>query len=118
MKAKKYIFVINKDGSQEFRCGYVELHAYILNQDERYKVRVNGGGFFDIDFENKEIVFYGKSSDFGRVHDQQKVCKKYYDQIMDSLLEFIWIYYDKEYPKDYFKLYIRDELGDKHLITK
>lgn len=114
MKAKKYIFVINKDGSQEFRCGYVELYEYILNQDKRYKVQVNSGCLFNIDFENKEIVFYGKSSDFGQVHDQKKICKKYYDQIID----FIWNYYDKEYPKDYFKLYIRDELGDKHLITK
>ena len=62
-------FIITKDWfgkNTELRIGYPIYHRDLLSkEDDKNHIDCYGGGRWDIDFEKKEIVLYGRSDDFG-----------------------------------------------------
>jgi len=66
MRLPKYIIIRKKNGAYRFVFGYVELHFELLDDWTDECDKVMGGGFWRIDYEKKQIVLHGKSSDYGR----------------------------------------------------
>ena len=70
---KKFIILENKQNCElDIRLGYPIYHADLIeNADKREGWHCIGGGFWDINFETKEIYLYGSSSDFGTAPKQK-----------------------------------------------
>lgn len=62
-------FIIVKDWSGEninIRIGNVFFHRDLLyKSDEKDNIDCYGGGKWDLDYDNKTIILYGSSDDFG-----------------------------------------------------
>ena len=76
----KYI-IYQEKGKTYFAGGYVEFHRQLAPSKSKtsfvnYDVNILGGGKFDVDDDNKQIIFYGSSDDFGSVDKKllKKVC--------------------------------------------
>lgn len=63
-------FIITKDWSGkniEIRIGWPIYHKDLLNQsDNKNHIDCYGGGFWDLNYENKTITLQGSSDDFGK----------------------------------------------------
>lgn len=70
---KKFIILENRRNCElDIRLGYPIYHADLIeNTDKREGWYCIGGGFWDINFETKEICLYGSSSDFGTAPKQK-----------------------------------------------
>ena len=70
---KKFIILENRRNCElDIRLGYPIYHADLIeNTDKREGWKCIGGGFWDINFETKEIYLYGSSSDFGTAPKQK-----------------------------------------------
>jgi len=64
---KKYIILENyKTREVKIRFGYPFFHKDLIeSSDKKEGWECIGGGFWDIDFRDKEIILYGDSTDFG-----------------------------------------------------
>jgi hypothetical protein len=62
-KSLKAVVVRTKERKLELRVGYVFYHRDFLNPGETCL----GGTRWNIDEENKEVIFYGSSDDFGQM---------------------------------------------------
>ena len=65
MQKPKYI--ITKDN--EFIFSHVELHMDLLPYEQRNQIA--GGGWWHLDNDDKELILYGTSIDFGHVTMEQ-----------------------------------------------
>ena len=63
MRERKFIIV--KNDKPVIRVGYVLYHRDLLNKGERDNI-VCGGGKWDIYPEEKKIIFWGSSDDYGK----------------------------------------------------
>ena len=70
---KKFIILENRRNCElDIRLGYPIYHADLIEKtDKREGWNCIGGGFWDINFETKEIYLYGSSSDFGTAPKQK-----------------------------------------------
>lgn len=70
MKVRKFIVIEDKKGEPHVRLGYVEFHRHLLNKGED-GCRVLGGGKYRVngDEDNKYVLLYGRSDDFGDIPD-------------------------------------------------
>ena len=70
---KKFIILENwRTGKLDIRLGYPIYHADLIeNADNKEGWKCIGGGFWDMNFETKEIYLYGSSSDFGTAPKQK-----------------------------------------------
>lgn len=112
MKFNKYI-VLKEDGRWGMSLGYVEFHRELATTEELAQGMVKGGGRFKIDHDEKKILFYGKSDDFGYPKDIDVALASCYYQVRDEIedLEFCRTHEESDL-KDY-TLWYRDELGDE-----
>jgi hypothetical protein len=88
----KYIIYQQKN-EKYFSGGYVEFHRQLAPEKSRtsfvnYDVIVLGGGKFDVDDDNKQIIFYGSSDDFGSV--DKKLLKKVLEDCRPHVCDDIW----------------------------
>ena len=81
----KYI-IYQQNRNTYFSGGYVEFHRQLKPSSNNYNVL--GGGKFMIDDENKQIVFYGTSDDFGSV--DKKLLKKVLEDCRPNVCDDIW----------------------------
>lgn len=105
-KANKYILVKGVN-SVDFRCGFVFRHADLLSRYESDN-SVLGGGRFCFDEENKAVILYGSSDDYGYPQDLGEILKKIYDNVRFCLEEeYYWHYSEdeKEMPLSWRVLY-------------
>lgn len=117
MKKYKYLFLV-KNGNPEFRCDYVEFHMDLLSDKELTGCATNGGGEFNLDFDNKEIILYGRSCDYGRPREIENTIQKCYDQILDAVDDFWWCYTETDYNFKNFKIAYLDDYKEKHVVKK
>lgn len=92
MRQFKYI-VYQKNHETFISCGYVEFHRQLKPSSHNIfgsvdSYNVLGGGKFRIDEDNKQIVFYGSSDDFGSV--DKKLLKRILDDNCISICDDIW----------------------------
>ena len=69
---RQFKYIIYQEKSKTyFAGGYVEFHRQLAPSSNRnsylYDNNIIGGGKFKIDDDNKQIIFYGSSDDFGSV---------------------------------------------------
>ena len=106
MRERKFIIV--KNDKSVIRVGYVLYHRDLLNKGERDNI-VCGGGKWDIYPEEKKIIFWGSSDDYGKynINDVKEALKNMnaHDWFM-----FEWIA-SRSYANDY------SELDFDHLNT-
>ena len=99
MRYKKFI-IIRKNNDFEIRLGYPFFHIDLIDNGEKNNVTVYGGGFWDLDFENKKINLFGTSSDFGKPFKRDiLIAIKNMDN--HKWWQFSWIcerIFGKEYP--------------------
>ena len=76
MKQFKYIVIEDSVEGIEIRFGYVEYHKHLAPMTSvrgmyrKSNVDILGGGQFKIDEENKKIILFGKSDDYGAVPEK------------------------------------------------
>lgn len=116
MKFQKYIVLEKSNREFAFRCNYVEFHEDLISQDE--KRFVIGGGFFDIDTENKIIKLWGRSCDFGSVPNKDDVFKSCFQSILVSIQKYYFFTSGEKLNMSEFKVVWVDELGEEHEITE
>ncbi len=86
-------YIIYKEKSKTyFSGGYVEFHRQLAPSSIRNSYLHNncviGGGKFKIDDNNKQIIFYGSSDDFGSV--DKKLLKKILEDCRPHVCDDIW----------------------------
>ena len=99
---KKFIILENwRTGKLNIRFGYPIYHADLIeNADNKEGWKCIGGGFWDMNFETKEIYLYGSSSDFGTV-PKQKIEESLKSMNPHKWWQFGWIceqIFGKEHP--------------------
>ena len=106
-KANKYILV-KEVNSVDFRCGFVFRHADLLEGYESDN-SVLGGGRFKFDEENKAVIIYGSSDDYGYPRDLGEILKRIYYNVRFCLgEEYYWHHSednDEEMPSSWRILY-------------
>lgn len=100
---KKFIIVENwKNKKIEIRLGYPLYHSDLIEKsDEKEGWDCIGGGFWNIDFENKKIVLYGSSSDFG-IAPKKKIEESLKSMNPHKWWQFGWVcekIYEEEHPE-------------------
>ena len=95
----KYIIYQQKNETY-FSGGYVEFHRQLAPEKPRtsfvnHDVIVLGGGKFDVDDDNKQIIFYGSSDDFGSV--DKKLLKKILEDCRPHVCDDIWYALEHEF---------------------
>lgn len=111
MGFKKYIFIKESPTTYKFRCGLVDFHRQLIDSP---CCGVDGGGFFEINEEDHEILLLGESGDFGRPKDIEASILYCKDEIKERVNDY---YLNRYYKKienimDYKIAYI-DENGVK-----
>lgn len=109
MRQRKFIIVKDWNGKNiEIRIGYPFFHRDLLNKsDEKNNIDCYGGGKWDVDFENKTIILYGASDDFGKPNKKDiEVAIKNLD-IIDwwRISHVIEASYEKEIDEDELSTY-------------
>lgn len=98
MRQLKYI-IYRENGKTYFAGGYVEFHRQLAPKSSRnsysYDNNVIGGGKFKIDDDNKQIIFYGSSDDFGSV--DKKLLKKVLEDYWSDVCDDIWYALEHEF---------------------
>ena len=99
---KKFIILENwRTNKLDIRFGYPIYHADLIeNTDNKEGWKCIGGGFWDMNFETKEIYLYGSSSDFGTA-PKQKIEESLKSMNSHKWWQFGWIceqIFGKEYP--------------------
>lgn len=80
----KWIFINN-----EIRMSHTPYHKFLLNKDEN---TCDGGGLVDILIQDKLIVFFGQSEDFGKA-DIKKV-QEVFENNKEFYLEQLYFCFD------------------------
>lgn len=65
MKQDKYVVLKDTPGEWGVALDHVEYHRELCNTEELAHGLVDGGGMWRVNHNNKNILFYGKSDDFG-----------------------------------------------------
>lgn len=87
---KKFIIVKDLDGKLDLRLGYPIYHEDLIEkEDETNHIKCVGGGYWDLDFENKQIILYGDSMDFGKPK-KEDIKKSLESWTKDKWFYFIW----------------------------
>jgi len=99
MRQLKYI-VYQKNHEICISCGYVEFHRQLKPSSSNVFTSANsynvlGGGKFRINDDNKQIIFYGSSDDFGSV--DKKLLKKVLEDNRTSICDDIWYALEHEF---------------------
>jgi len=105
-RQRKFIIVKDWSGKNiEIRIGYPIYHRDLLNKsDEKNNIDCYGGGYWDLDYENKTITLYGSSDDFGKPNkkDIEAAIKNLNDHAYWQLEWTMERVFDKEFPdRDY-----------------
>lgn len=87
MGENKWILVMRPNGSLALKLGKVKFHSDLFNSWFKAEDRCIGGGKFHIDQENKEVILYGESVDYGQVPEA------HYEDVL-RLFESNWRYKD------------------------
>lgn len=92
MKLPKYILIEKKPGELELIFGFVEFHFELLPKDCPDK-NCKGGGFWRFNPKEKQIILYGRSTDYGSPDKKllNKVINDFYD--FSDLEMLCWIAY-------------------------
>lgn len=115
MKFQKYI-VLENNREFSFRCNFVEFHEDLISLDE--KRFVIGGGYFNIDPENKIIKLWGRSCDFGSVPNKDGVFKSCFQSILKSIEKYYFFTCGEKLDMSEFKIVWEDDLGEQHEIKE
>ena len=106
MRARKFIIV--KTDKTQIRVGYVLFHKDLLNKGEKDNI-VHGGGSWDIYPEEKKIIFWGVSMDFGKYE------KKDVETAIKNMTPHDWFMFEwsasRSYEDEYTELDF-DNLSD------
>lgn len=99
MRQLKYIIYQEKYKAY-FAGGYVEFHRQLVPSKPKtsfinHDVNILGGGKFKIDDDNKQIIFYGSSDDFGSV--DKKLLKNILEDNRISVCDDIWYALEHEF---------------------
>lgn len=111
----KYIIYQQKNETY-FSGGYVEFHRDLAPEKPRtslvnHDVIVLGGGKFRVDDNNKQIIFYGSSDDFGSVDKKQ--LKKILEDCRPHVCDDIWYALEHEFMCTHDRdAYHMNEFGD------
>ena len=99
---KKFIIMKDWDGVLDLRLGYPIYHKDLIERkDETNHMKCVGGGFWDLDFKNKQIILWGDSLDFGKPN-KEDVKKSLESWTTNKLFDFSWlceIIADQEFPE-------------------
>ena len=95
----KYI-IYQQNRNTYFSGGYVEFHRQLAPSKSKtsfvnYDVNILGGGKFAVDDDNKQIIFYGSSDDFGSV--DKKLLKKILEDCRPHVCDDIWYALEHEF---------------------
>ncbi len=112
----KYI-IYQEKGKTYFAGGYVEFHRQLTSSTRNSytynNVKVLGGGKFRVDDENKQIIFYGSSDDFGSV--DKKLLKKIVEDNRSTVCDDIWYALEHEFRCTHDRdSYDMNEFGEIH----
>lgn len=92
MKRQLKYIIYQEKGKTYFAGGYVEFHRQLAPSSSRNSYlsdnHVIGGGKFKIDDDNKQIIFYGASDDFGSI--DKKLLKKILEDCRNHVCDDIW----------------------------
>lgn len=102
-RQRKFIIVENwKTNKVELRIGYPIFHRDLIDKiDEKNGWNCIGGGYWNVDFDNKKIHLYGSSDDFGTAP------KKKIEESIKNVDDHKWWHiswtieriFDKEHPE-------------------
>lgn len=99
MKRQLKYIIYQEKGKTYFAGGYVEFHRQLAPSSNRnsylYNNNIIGGGKFKIDDDNKQIIFYGSSDDFGSV--DKKLLKKVLEDCRPHVCDDIWYALEHEF---------------------
>ena len=99
MKRQLKYIIYQEKCKTYFSGGYVEFHRQLAPSSSRNSYLhdncVIGGGKFKIDDNNKQIIFYGSSDDFGSV--DKKLLKKILEDCRPHVCDDIWYALEHEF---------------------
>lgn len=110
MKHNKYI-VLKENGRWGLALGYVEFHRELATTEELAHGMVKGGGMFKVDHAEKQILFYGKSDDFGYPDDIDVALASCYYEAKGEIADM------ENTNLDDYTIWYMDELGNKVEVT-
>lgn len=116
MKHNKYI-VLKEDGRWGMALGFVEFHRELATTEELAHGMVKGGGMFKIDHDEKQIIFYGKSDDFGYPNDIDIALASCYHQVRDEIADLEFCRTHEECDLHDYTMWYQDELGNNVEVT-
>lgn len=111
MKANKYI-VLKEGGRWGMALGFVEFHRELASTEELAYGMVKGGGMFKVDHDKKQILFYGKSDDFGYPDNIDVALASCYYQIRDQIADLEFCRTHDEYNLHDYTIWYQDMLGN------
>ena len=97
MKQNKYVVIKDTPGEWGVALGYVEYHRHLCTTEEIAHGLVDGGGLWRVDHDNKNILFYGSSDDFGYPKNLGEALSACYSGIKDQIADLLHSMEDKDY---------------------
>ena len=116
MKHNKYI-VLKENGRWGMALGFVEFHRELASTEELAHGMIKGGGMFKVDHDEKQILFYGESDDFGYPDDIDVALASCYHQVKDEIADLEYCRTGKDYDFKGYTLWYQDELGNNVEVT-
>ena len=116
MKENKYI-VLKEDGRWGMALGFVEYHRELASTEELAHGMVKGGGKFKIDHDEKQILFYGKSDDFGYPKDIDVALASCYYQVRDEIADLEFCRTHEDCDLHDYTMWYQDTLGNNVEVT-
>ena len=99
-KYPKYVLLHNDRTDELFlKFGCVEFHKDLISESDKDDGwRCMGGGLFKPDFDRREIVLYGRSTDFGKPDSRllKKAIETFEDYSTISVL--LYMMFESKYP--------------------
>lgn len=109
MKQNKYVVLKDTPGEWGVALGYVEYHRHLCNTEELAHGLVDGGGMWRIDHNDKNILFYGKSDDFGYPKHIAEALSACFNGIKDQIADLLYTMDGKDYDLTEYTITYADE---------
>ena len=109
MKQNKYVVLKDTPGEWGVALGYVEYHRQLCNTEELAHGLVDGGGMWRIDHDDKNILFYGKSDDFGYPKHIAEALSACFTGIKDQIADLLYTMDGKDYDLTEYTITYADE---------
>ena len=109
MKQNKYVVLKDTPGEWGVALGYVEFHRDLCSAEEIANDLVAGGGMWRVDHDNKNILFYGKSDEFGYPKYIGEALSACYTGIKDQIADLLHNIEGKDYDLTEYTITYADE---------